>query len=177
MSPGFPHALDSLLARERPSPAEAVAIVLELCRQIRPAATPSAVTPPVSRATVVLDANGSVAARGGAIVEDDQTVSLLGHLLLELVEDRPDTARLRRVAARAARSLPGGPRGISVRRLASVLRRNSPSNARGAVAAFVQRASGARRDVAPVVEESHPVVLVARGAARRLLMPLWRRIA
>lgn len=179
MTPGFPLALDTLLAQGRPSPAEAVAIVLELCRQVRPAASP-AVTPAVSPATVLLDANGAVATRGGGVAEDDQTVSLLGHLLLELVEDRPDTSRLRRVAARAARSLPGGSRSVSVRRLASALRRNAPTDTREAVAAFVRRASGLGGDLServPAIEEPRRVAVAAGGAARRLLMPLWRRIA
>jgi hypothetical protein len=177
MMSGFPLALDTLLARERPSPAEAVAIVLELCRQVRPAGGGSAVTPPVTRATVLLDTDGAVATRGGAVTEDDQTVSLLGHLLLELVDDRPETSRLRRVAARAARSLPGGSRAVSVRRLASALRRNAPSNPRRAVAAFVHRASGCADGAAPILEETSRVAFAARGAARRLLSPLWRRIA
>lgn len=174
MTSGFPLALDSLLTRERPSPAEAVAIVLELCRQIRPADGAAVVTPPVTRASVLLDAEGGVATRGGTVTEDDQTVSLLGHLLLELVDDRPDTSRLRRVAARAARSLPGDSRGVSVRRLTSALRRNAPSNPRRAVAAFVQRACGGERGAA--TDEPGRMVFVARGAAR-LLSPLWRRIA
>ncbi len=177
MTPGFPLALNALLARARPTPAEAVSIVLELCRQIRPATT-AAITPAVSRATVLLDANGTVATRGGAVTEDDQTVSLLGHLLLELVEDRPETSRLRRIAARATRSLPGGSRrALSVRRLASALRRNAPSDPKAAVAAFVRRASGAVVEpAAPALEEPRGMASVARGAAR-LLMPLWRRIA
>ncbi len=178
MTPGFPLALEALLARARPTPSEAVSIVLELCRQIRPATT-AAVTPGVSRAAVLLDSSGTVATRGGGVTEDDQTVSLLGHLLLELVEDRPETSRLRRVAARAARSLPGGSRrAFSVRRLASALRRNAPSDPKAAVAAFVRRASGATAvpTTPPVLEEPHGVASVARGAAR-LLMPLWRRIA
>lgn len=175
MTSGFPLALDTLLARERPRPAEAVAIVLELCRQIRPAGGTAVVTPPVTRASVLLHADGGVATRGGAVVEDDQTASLLGHLLLELVDDRPETSRLRRVAARAARSLPGG-RGVSVRRLSAALRRNAPSNPRGAVADFVRRASGVSGAMA-AGEEAGRMALVARGAARRLLRPLWRRIA
>ncbi len=174
MTPGFPLALDTLLAHERPTPAEAIAIVFELCRQIRPGGGVSAVTAPVTRASVLLDASGDVATRGGGVTEDDQTASLLGHLLLELVDDRPETSRLRRLAARAARSLPGGSRAISVRRLASALRRNAPADPRGAVAAFVRRASGTGSEVAPVaIEDSRRVAV----AARRLLMPLWRRIA
>ncbi len=174
MTSGFPLTLDTLLAHERPRPAEAVAIVLELCRQIRPASQAVAVTPPVTRASVLLHADGGVATRG-AVVEDDQTASLLGHLLLELVDDRPETSRLRRVAARAARSLPGG-RGVSVRRLSAALRRSAPSNPRGAVADFVRRASGGSGAL-PAAEEGGGMALVARGTARRLLRPLWRRIA
>lgn len=170
MTPGFPLPLDSLLVHERPSPAEAVAIVLELCRQVRPADGATAVTPPVTRATVLLDADGRVAARGGAVTEDDQTASLLGHLLLELVDDLPETSRLRRLAGRAAR---GGKPGVSVRRLASSLRRNAPSNPRLAVAAFVRRANGGGGSAASVVEDPSGVVF----AARRLLSPLWRRFA
>jgi len=174
---GYPLTLNSLLVRQRPSTAEAVAIVLELCRQIRPAAS-GAVTPPVSSTTVLLDAGGGVATRGGAAVEDDQTASLLGHLLLELLDDGPETGRLRRIAARAARSLPGGSRRISVRRLAAALRRSAPADPKGAVRAFVARANGLQPVAAtPHVEAPAGVTLAARSAARRLLLPLWRRIA
>jgi hypothetical protein len=155
-----------------------VAIVLELCRQIRPAAA-AAVTAPVSSATVLLDADGRVATRGGAASEDDQTVSLLGHLLLELLEDQPETSRLRRIAARAATSLPGGRRRISVRRLAAALRRSAPADPKAAVRNFVLRSAGLQpaSPASPPAEDVTSVTIAARTAARRLLMPLWRRIA
>ncbi|HSK10471.1 MAG TPA: hypothetical protein VK911_12905 [Vicinamibacterales bacterium] len=177
MTPRFPLALQSLLgAGHRPTPGEAVAIVLELCRQVRPAES-GVVTPPLSAATVYLDPTGAVGTRGGVAVEDDQTASLLGHLLLELLDEgQPQADPVRRLAARAAHSLPGTSR-VSVRRLAGGLRRLSPSDPKAAVRAFVERANGTGAGAAETVASRRFPAIEVRAAARRLLAPFWRSIA
>lgn len=169
MKHGSPVTLARFLeAGHRPRPSEAAAVVLELSARIRPGAT-SSVSPPIAAGTVLVDPAGCVATTGGDFVEDDQTASLLGHLLVELLRmTHEDTgarvpAGLTRLSQRAARALPGGGR-MTVARLASGLRRFAPRDSQAAVRQMVER--WAREDRTGVRE----VAAAARTDTFR-----WRR--
>jgi hypothetical protein len=118
---------DLLASGHRPEPHEAVAIVLEVCRQVMRQGPRAAVAAPISTATVSIDAGGSVVAAGGAPAEDDQTVLLLGHLLVDMLGPADSAAgsrvpdKLRAIAVRACSGSSGS--FSSVASLASALRR------------------------------------------------------
>lgn len=143
MKDGFPVSIAELLtAGERPLPSEAVAIVLDVCAQVlRRPASPS-VLPAITAGAVFLDASGSITVAGGVPVEDDQTVLLLGRMLLQMlpVAGTPLSARvparLKQLAARAAAG--DGPR-LSVARFAAALRGFGPEQAHAAIRNLFER--------------------------------------
>jgi hypothetical protein len=165
MKDGFPVSVAELLAAgQRPHPSEAVAIVLDVCRQVMRKATGPSVLPPISTAALFLDRSGAVAVAGGVPVEDEQTVPLLGRLLLQMLP-APGTpggplvpSRLRRLAARAASG--ESPR-LTVGRLAAALRPFAPEYPSAAIRALFDRwrSDGWRANSAPVltVGEAAPV--------------------
>jgi hypothetical protein len=134
---------DLLASGLRPEPHEAVAIALEVCRQVMRQGPRAGVAAPISAATVAIDAAGAVVAAGGPPVEDDQTVLLVGHLLLEMLGP-PNTAagarvpaRLRAVAIRACSAQPGSY--SSVASLSSALRRFGAVKGFAAIRAVFER--------------------------------------
>lgn len=137
MREGVPVRLaDVLRSTEPPRPTEAVAIVIELCRQVMSRREALAVTPAISISTVGIDGSGAVAVEGGVPVEDEQTVFLLGRLLKDLLSRAGGggadvvPARVNVVAARAASQ--GRSAYASVAHLLAALHRAAPG-ARGAV--------------------------------------------
>jgi hypothetical protein len=143
MKDGLPVSVAELLAAgERPHPSEAVAIVLDVCRQVMRPPAGTSVPPPISTSSVFLDGSGVVALAGGVPVEDDQTVQLLGRLLLQLLPgpDSPGVfrvpSRLRRLAAEAATG-EGALRDVT--RLATALRRYGPEHPGAAIRALFDR--------------------------------------
>jgi hypothetical protein len=116
---------------EPPQPAEAVAIILEVCAQVASRAARPGVAPAVSAAGVLIDASGTVIVAGGAPGEDDQTVSLLGYLLLGMLKAPSPAGRvsvppaLHGLAVRAAAAGPE-PFG-SVAQFAAAIRRYGPA--------------------------------------------------
>jgi hypothetical protein len=145
MRQGFPVAIAELLVTGgRPLPAEAAAIVVEVCARVVPGPR-KAVTAPISASSVFVEADGSVSVAGGLVVEDEQTVSLLGHLLLEMLrthgpEARRPAARLEALAIRAAAvSEAAGP---SLARFVAEVRRFAPEDPAGAVKGLFDRWRG-----------------------------------
>jgi hypothetical protein len=139
-----------LLSFEPPRPHEAVAIAIELCNLVTARKAAEAVPAAISASTVRIDASGAVAVAGGAPGEDEQTVSLIGHLLVEMLR-RPGgeayedvSPRLRATAVRAATR--GRDAFASVAHLAAALRRHAPDQRHAAIrAAFDRRqAAGGR---------------------------------
>jgi len=168
MREGFPVTIVDLLASGvRPTPAEAAAIVLAVCQQVGSARQPAVITPAISSATVEIDAGGRVSVSGGPPVEDDQTLPLVGRLLLDLLPVEPSgTERLQRLHALARRAVNGEPGlGLSAFRLR--LRALAPPSLDGeSVLALVRRA--AKGPVArPLVASSNqwqvPVFAPARA--------------
>jgi hypothetical protein len=88
--------------------------------------------PAISTATVTIDADGTVAVSGGLPGEDEQTVSLAGRLLLEMLDHSAaavETAvppRLRSIAIRAAAG--GRDAFATAGQFASALRRHGPES-------------------------------------------------
>ncbi len=113
-------------------PHEAVAIVVQLCGQLHRGGAPApGIAPAISAATVTIDGTGAVAVVGGAPVEDEQTVSLAGRLLLEMLDhsasatDAVAPPRLRSTAVRAAM---GGRQAFGTStQLVAALRRHGPA--------------------------------------------------
>jgi hypothetical protein len=134
---------DFLAAGHRARPSEAAALVLELVTALRPGKAAS-VSPPVAADTILLDPVRG-ASMAGQVLEDEQSVSLLGHLLARLLDLAGEDegvkipARLRRLSLRAARTLPGTPNPLTVRDLSSALRRYAPKDTRGTVLRMVER--------------------------------------
>jgi hypothetical protein len=155
-------------------PHEAVAVVVELCSQLgRPRRTPG-VMPAISASTVTLDASGAVAVNGGAPGEDEQTVSLVGHLLLDMLDhsaltvEAPAPPKVRTTAVRAAF---GGRKAFgSAAQFVSALRRHGPESDRAEVLRGVFDRWMARHD--PLVPASRPAApATARpGIAMALLV-------
>jgi hypothetical protein len=134
MAEGHPVSIGALQASGIPlRPHEAVAIVAELCSHLAKARAVPVVMPAISASTVTIDASGAVAVTGGAHAEDEQTVSLAGRLLLEML-DHPagmvGTAppRLRTTAVRAA--LAGRSAFATAGAFASALQRHGPEDGR-----------------------------------------------
>lgn len=146
MKDGFPVSVAELLAAgERPHSSEAVAIVLDVCRQVMRPPAGTSVPPPISTTSVFLDGSGMVALAGGVPVEDDQTVQLLGRLLLQLLP-APDGRGVSRVPARlrllATEAASGEGALGDVARLAAALRRFGPEHTGAAVRALFERWRG-----------------------------------
>lgn len=168
MKDGFPVSVAELLAAgQRPHPSEAVAIVLDVCRQVMRTASGPSVLPPISTAALFLDRSGTVAVAGGVPVEDEQTVPLLGRLLLQMLPGPGSAAsglvpdRLRRLASRAAS---GASPSLTVERLASALRPFAPEYPSAAIRGLFERwRSEGRRAVAEL--SSPPVPAPTRVEA------------
>ncbi len=181
MKDGFPVSIAELLAAgEPPLPSEAVAIVLDVCAQVLRRPASASVLPAISAASVFVDASGSVAIGGGVPVEDDQTVLLLGRMLLQMLPTSGSAsaarvpARLRLLASRAATG--DAPR-LSVGRFAAALRRFGPEQSSAAIRHLFERwRSGlAERDEGRFGREAVPAQKLERRSSlgpdvfRRLL--------
>lgn len=150
MKDGFPVSVAELLtAGQRPLPSEAVAIVLDVCRQVLERPAGPSVLPPISTGALFIDGGGRVAVAGGVPAEDDQTVRLLARVLLHMLPP-PGThagakvpSRLRGLAARAAAG--DSPR-LTVGRFAAALLRFGPPHPAAAVQALFRRWNGERLD-------------------------------
>lgn len=143
MKDGFPVSVAELIAAGAwPFPGEAVAILLDVCEQVVRRPLAGAVPPAITPSALFLDGSGAVAVAGGVPVEDDQTVQLLGRLLLQMLPAPGTTAgarvpsRLRDLASRAAA---GELDRISVRRLAASLRRFAPAQPKAALRVLFER--------------------------------------
>ncbi len=147
MKDGFPVSVAELIAAgARPFPAEAVAILLDLCEQVARQPAGRSVLHAITPSALFIDGSGTVAVAGGVPVEDDQTVQLLGRLLLQMLPAPGSLgatrvpSRLRSLAARAADGQLGR---LSVGRLEASLRRFAPQHPQGAVRALFERWRGA----------------------------------
>jgi len=142
MVQGFPVTVAELLASgARPLPAEAAALVLGVCSRVT-GGPRHIVSAPISTSSVFVEADGRVSVAGGRVVEDDQTVSLLGHLLLEMLRSRGaatprPAARLEALARRATASSSGP--GPTLAGFAAEVRRFAPQDAAGAVRGLFDR--------------------------------------
>jgi hypothetical protein len=170
MKDGFPVSVAEVLASGgHPVPSEAVAIVLGICSQVTRQPAGVAVAPPITPAALFLDRTGGVALAGGAPADDDQTVQMLGRLLLGILE-AADAARvpsrLRGIAARAARS----DSRQTVERLAANLRRFGPEHPQAAVRAFFERWQAGR-----LVESVHAPERSAAEADRAVAVGTLER--
>ncbi len=178
MKDGFPVSVAELIAAgARPFPAEAVAILLDVCEQVARQPAGRSVLPAITPSALFIDGSGTVAVAGGVPVEDDQTVQLLGRLLLQMLP-APGSLGAARVPSRlrslAARAADGQLRRLSVGRLAASLRRFAPQHPPGAVRALFERWRGAEVPdfaafPAPASPESwgRPVRPPSRGFPRR----------
>jgi len=152
MRQGFPVTVAELLVSGgRPLPAEAAAIVLGVCSRVT-AGTRHVVAAPITTSSVFVEADGSVSVAGGAVVEDEQTVSLLGHLLLAMLRPRGPSpqrpaARLEALALRA--SAVSDPAGLTFARFVSELRRFAPEDDSGAVRGLFDRWRAGGREAGP----------------------------
>ncbi len=142
MVQGFPVTVAELLVSgARPLPAEAAALVLGVCSKVIPGPR-HIVAAPISTSSVLVEADGSVSVAGGRVVEDDQTVSLLGHLLLQILRStggaaqRP-AARLEALALRAAAASQAS--GLTLAGFSAEVRRFAPQDAPGAVRGLFDR--------------------------------------
>jgi hypothetical protein len=132
-----------LSSGEPPRPEEAVAIVIELCTLVIARRAADAVDSAISPSTVSLEASGAVWVAGGVPGEDEQTVSLVGHLLVEMLGHRggePDRAvppRLRATAIRAATS--GREAYASLSHLVAALKRHAPDQKHAAIRTVFDR--------------------------------------
>lgn len=131
MNQGHPVSIAAFMAAGVPlRPHEAVAIVLELCRQVGRRRAATGVMPAISAGTVTLDGAGVVTVAGGVPGEDEQTVSLVGRLLVEMLDhsaaavENAVPPRLRATAFRAASS--GREAFASLADFVSALRRHGP---------------------------------------------------
>jgi hypothetical protein len=122
-----------LAAGVPPRPHEAVGIVLELCSKVAKRPATAGVMPAISASTVSIDGSGAVSVKGGIPGEDDQSVLLIGRLLLEMLDhsatpaETPVPPRLRATAFRAASD--GRAAFASLADLVSALRRHGPGYA------------------------------------------------
>jgi hypothetical protein len=110
-------------------PHEAVAVVLDLCTLVSRSRRTAGVMGVISSSTVELDASGAVSMSGGVPGEDEQSVSLVGRLLLDMLDHgtRAEAAvppRLRATALKAATA--GHEAFASLAHLAAALRRHGP---------------------------------------------------
>ncbi|HEY3383723.1 MAG TPA: hypothetical protein VGK32_18315 [Vicinamibacterales bacterium] len=179
MREGFPVSIADLVASgQRPSPAEAVAVVLEICTQVVCHEPSHAVARPISSKTTFLDPSGAVIVAGGAPGEDDQTVPLLGHLLREMLPgydgDEAVPPRLREIVSETTRAgLASRARYRSVTLLASALARLGPNQRHAAVRALYERCRtaaarpGEETGGQPRVETARPPQRGRRPSARR----------
>jgi hypothetical protein len=148
MSQGFPVTVAELLSCSAPPlPHEAVAIAIELCNLVVARQAADAVPSAISPSTVRIDPSGAVAVAGGVPGEDEQTVSLIGHLLVEMLRhpgSEPDADASPRLVATAARAAIRG-RGAfaSVAHLAAALRRHAPDQRHSAIRALYDRSQTA----------------------------------
>jgi hypothetical protein len=146
MKDGIPVSVAEMIAAgARPFPPEAVAILLDVCEQVTRQPAGRSVLPPITPSALFIDGSGTVAVAGGVPVEDDQTVQLLGRLLLQMLPVAGSLGAARvpsRLQSLAARAADGQLRRLSVGRLASSLRRFAPQNPRGAVRALFERWRG-----------------------------------
>ena len=142
MRQGFPVTIAELVTAGRaPLPPEAAAIVLEVCSSVV-SGPRRVVAAPITAASVFLDADGTVSVAGGPVVEDDQTVSLLGHLLLDMLRPgqpsshRP-AARLEALGLRAAAT--SDVSGLTLAKFVSEVRRFAPQDTGAAIRGLFER--------------------------------------
>jgi len=183
MKDGFPVSVAELItAGARPLPGEAVAILLDVCEQVVRQPAGGSVLPAITPSVLYLDGSGSVALAGGVPVEDDQTVQLLGRLLVQMLPALGTVgasrvpSRLRDLASRAAA---GELRRLSVGRLAASLRRFAPEHPRVAVRDLFERwregeAAGPERPGAKAIRagtETTGAAALTKSAATMLPLP------
>jgi hypothetical protein len=132
MADGSPVSIAALLASGVPlRPHEAVAIVFDLCGHLNRHRAAPGIMPAISTLSVTIDPRGAVAVTGGIPGEDDQTVSLAGRLLLDMLDRSAAAAggaippRLRSIALRAASD--GRDAFASAAQFMSALRRHRPT--------------------------------------------------
>ncbi|HEX7486955.1 MAG TPA: hypothetical protein VF332_12430 [Vicinamibacterales bacterium] len=151
MSEGCPLTIAELLTSDELLHShEAVAIAVELCSLIMARRPVNAVAPAISSSSVSIDASGAVAVAGGVPGEDEQAVSLIGRLLVDMLGhagNQGESAvptRLRATAVRAATS--GHEAFESLANLVAALRRHAPAQRHAAIrAVFDRRRAAARR--------------------------------
>jgi hypothetical protein len=174
MSEGFPVTVADLLRSGEPlSPHEAVAITVELCKLVMARTAVDAVAPAISPSTVRIDASGAVSVAGGVPAEDDQTVSLVGRLLQQMIDHASGerelvvSPRLRATALRAATDGRGA--FASLDHLVAALRRHAPEQGHAAIRAVFNRRSvilppsGPRIGARPQCPPSAPAGTVPGG--------------
>jgi hypothetical protein len=144
MSEGFPVTVAELLRSGEPlSPHEAVAITVELCKLVMARRAADGVAPAISPSTVRIDASGAVSVTGGVPGEDEQTVSLVGRLLQQMLDhaggerEAVVSPRLRATALRAATG--GRDAFASLDHLVAALRRHAPEQGHAAIRAAFNR--------------------------------------
>ncbi len=149
--------MDLASVRVRPRFDEASAVVLQVCAQVTPRGSAVGIAPAVTASSLRLGADGSVEVVGGVGAEDEQTVSLLGHLLLDSIgppegfgADAPPSLRSLGLCAAASRPKPVQ----SLAEFVDALRRHSPLDVRAAVRALWER--GASRLLSPSPGETSP---------------------
>jgi len=187
MTESRPVAVAALLAAGvQPHPHEAVAIVLQLCGQISRRGPVQRVTPAISTSTVSIDASGAVTVSGGEPGEDEQTVSLAGRLLVELLDHSAaalESAALPRLRATALRAASSGRAAFgSASQLGSALRRYGPKYGEAqAVRALFERWAAPR--VWPTAPERRPAAPTpnverrSRSSTRFSASAAWSRAA
>jgi hypothetical protein len=149
MKDGFPVSVAELIAGgARPLPSEAVAIVLDVCEQVTRQPVGGSVLPAITPSVLFVDGSGCVALSGGVPVEDDQTVQLLGRLLMQMLPPSGTSGAVRvpsRLRSLAMRAAAGELPRLSVGRLAASLRRFAPERPRAAVRDLFERWRGGNR--------------------------------
>jgi hypothetical protein len=153
-------------------PREAVAIVLELCGHLSCQRPSAGVRSAISASTVTIDQSGAVAVEGGSPGEDEQTVSLAGRLLAEMLDSSNDPTDVVRIPSRlmAAAELAAthGRRGFgSAAQFVSALRRHRPEyGERAAIRGLFLRWQARARGCAPIQQPAPPAPTITEADAQ-----------
>ncbi len=144
--------------------------MLDLCGQVARRPVAAGVMPAISAATVTVDANGAVTMAGGVPGEDEQTVSLVGRLLLDMLDrsaSTSDAAVPPRLRATALRAASGGRDAFgSLAEFAAALRRQRPEHGEVQEVPFSSgRRRWARASTALIVGALLLLVLAGAGFA------------
>jgi hypothetical protein len=131
MREALPVPIAELLSSGTPLfPYEAVAVALDLCRQMSHRRPGTGVTPAISTSTVSIDPSGMVTMVGGVPGEDEQSVLLVGRLLVEMLErvtpHESVAPRLKATASSAATN--GQLKYASLAHLDAAIRKHGPED-------------------------------------------------